>query len=49
MPRANVVLSITVFRRDKSTVSALLFDCLIQKVVAMLQRFLCCGWKQKRG
>jgi hypothetical protein len=30
------VLPITVFRRDRSTVCASLFGCLIQKVVAML-------------
>ena len=30
------MLPITVFRRDRSTVCASLFGCLIQKVVAML-------------
>ena len=34
--RANVVLPITVFRRDRSTLHAPLFSCLVQKVVAML-------------
>ena len=34
--RANVVLPITVLRRDRSTLHAPLFSCLVQKVVAML-------------
>ena len=36
MSGANVVLSITVFRRDRHTVSASLFGCFDPKVVAML-------------
>ena len=33
---AQMLLPITVFRRDRSTLHAPLFSCLVQKVVAML-------------
>lgn len=46
-PHENGVLTITVFRRDRSAVTRSLFGCLIRKLVAMLAEIFMLRWEAK--